>query len=127
TSVTSTIERSFTGTLDIGGQPVTATIRFGGGEVSLLVGHDAVGTWRSHEIAIVPEGQSYELQAEGDSISFHPDDTDGFQAHLTDPEPAAATDGFQAHLTDPEPPAATDGFQAHLTDPEPPAATDGFQ
>src|SRR5690606_24488349 len=64
------------------------------------------------------EGQSYELQAEGDSISFHPDDTDGFQAHLTDPEPAAATDGFQAHLTDPEPPAATDGPDSGVSVPE---------
>ncbi|HSJ33499.1 MAG TPA: hypothetical protein VLB85_00375 [Acidimicrobiia bacterium] len=100
--MTSTIERSFTGTLDIGGQPVTATIRFGGGEVSLLVGNDAVGTWRSHEIAIVPEGQSYELQAEGDSISFLPDDTDGFQAHLTDPEPPAATDEPDSGVSMPE-------------------------
>lgn len=84
--MTSTIDRTFTGALDIEDQAVSATIRFVGGEVTLLVAGDAVGTWGRHEIEFVPEGSSYELRAEGDSIRFDPDDARAFESFLTGTE-----------------------------------------
>jgi hypothetical protein len=80
--MTSTIDRSFTGTLDVEDQAVSATIRFVGDGVSLLVGGDAVGTWDRHEVDFVPEGSSYVLRAEGDSIRFNPDDLGKFESFL---------------------------------------------
>lgn len=90
--MTSTIDRSFTGALDIEDQAVSATIRFAGDNVTLLVSGDAVGTWGRNEIEFVPEGSSYELRAEGDSIRFDPDDTRAFESFLTGSEPTSPPD-----------------------------------
>lgn len=99
--MTSTIDRSFTGTLDIEDQAVSATIRFVGDGVSLLVGGDSVGTWDRSEIDFAPEGSSYVLRAEGDSIRFDPDDVPGFERFLA---------GSQSEAS--EPPDHQDGEPA---------------
>ena len=51
---------------------VPAVVGFTNGSVSLAVAGDTIGTWPRADIELRPVDEGYELVAEGDVVSFHP-------------------------------------------------------
>jgi hypothetical protein len=115
TSISPTINRSFTGNLEIDGQPVPATVQVTDGGVSLVVGGDIVGTWATDEIEFAGIGQGYELRAEGDAIKFLPDGPEEFGAFVSGRPTEPAPDPSPAISQPPDP---------SPTAPSPPAGTE---
>lgn len=107
----STISRSFTGTLRVGDEMVPATILFGDGSVSLVVADDKVGSWPRSEIGLVPTDEGYDIRAEGDSIRFVPDTDGEFRSFITSPGVDASVEPLESMPAPLPPPPA----------PQPPA------
>lgn len=119
TSISPTINRSFTGNLEIDEQPVPATVQFTDGGVSLLVGGDIVGTWATDEIEFAGIGQGYELRAEGDAIRFLPDGPEEFGAFVSGRPPESASAPSPAGGETPEASPATPSPDAATGTPDP--------
>ena len=60
--------------------------------ISLVAGDVSIGEWQSGEYVVIDLGEgTFVIEAEEDSISFLPDDPDGFARGIGhDPEPAVA-------------------------------------
>lgn len=129
TSISPTINRSFTGNLEIDEQPVPATVQITEGGVSLVVGGDIVGSWTTDEVEFAGIGQGYELRAEGDAIMFLPDGPEEF-AEFVSGRTETASDPSPSDSETPDPSPAAPSPEAgtetppHSSHPEPPDRLD---
>lgn|GEM_PF-2450331 len=83
TSPPSTISRSFPGVLALADGEVPAVVGFSNGSVSLVVAGDTIGTWPRTDIELRPVANGYELVAEGDVLSFLPEEREALAGFLT--------------------------------------------
>lgn len=121
-----TITRSFAGDLELEDQAVPVSVAFHEGLVRLILGGETVGSWPHNEVEFVPDGSSFEIRAEGDSVRFYPYDRTAFTSFVrsSDDEPPTPAEPPHAEST-PSPMEAADTPEPGPAPLDPPPLSSG--
>ncbi len=100
-SAAPTTALSFVGQVDLDGRPVDVAVTVVDGVVSLLVGEDSIGSWRFGEIEFVKEDtDTFSVRADGDTLTFRPADSGGFEDFLADGRTSSPQPTTQTNVVD---------------------------
>jgi len=88
----------FPGVVTLNEDHVAVTVGLDDDRISLVAGEVPIGEWPSGEYVVIDLGEgTFVIEAEEDSISFHPDDPSGFARGLgQEPDPQVTNEPAQS-------------------------------